>query len=872
MKRLAILLLAAAGTAQAADCPPHPLAGRDLYLRGGFNSWAAVEAQRFVWACDRFELVTPVQGEHKFKIGDEGWSADADLGGRPEALAPRGPELSRRFAGTYRFTIDPAMTKLTVEDCPRAAPFGETLLFLRGTMNNWAALDDYAFHWHCDAYYLNVVLNGRHEFKLADAAWTPATSFGVGKGNHVQDFAGEHTLRLAFDARGRHRLSVGPKTFADPRAVPVTDPVALGLRYHSRDLAHKQPFGAQPAGSTVGFAVTAPPGLQALTLVVESRRLEGNQEVLEYTELARHAMRAGADGRWTAQHRFDAKGIYGYWFEAQIGGKRFVLQNNADAVFWTREKGSGGAAAVAEMPASPRAVRRFRQTIFAPDFTVPDWAADAVYYYIFPERFRNGNPANDPLPGRDRYHRHTVEKHPSWLDRPWKPGDGSDAHYNNDFFGGDLEGIIQQLDQIRELGANVIYMTPVFRAASNHKYDTADYRQIDPAFGSNADFERLTREAAKRGIRVVPDASLNHTGSDSIYFDRFGNFKSGGAFEGGHIRPASPYASWYRFDATQKDPDLQYRGWVGVKDLPELDKSSRSFRDFAYGAPDSIMKLWLDRGAAGWRMDVAPWVPDDFWREWRAAIKAHRPDAITIAETWFDAAKYFLGDSFDSTMNYIFRNTVLAYAGGGDARQLVPNLELMREHYPPQAFHALMNLLSSHDQARSLHVLGWHDDRDAAQAREAKARYRLALLFQMTYPGAPAVYYGDEVGLNGGDDPDNRRPYPWADLGGTPDLALRDEFRRLIALRHELPVLRRGTLGAPLHVDAHVIVLPRSLGAQQAITATNNHDLARSVTVPAADGDWIDRLSGERLTARGGRLEMDVPPRWGRVLVPLRLP
>lgn len=872
MKRLAILLLAAAGTAHAADCRPHPLAGRDLFLRGGFNGWAAAEAQRFVWACSRFELVTSLQGEHRFKIGDEGWSADADLGGTPAALVRRGPELSRRFAGTYRFTIDPAMTKLTVEDCPRAAPFGDTVLFLRGTMNNWAALDDYAFHWHCDAYYLNVALEGRHEFKLADAAWTEATSFGVGKGNHVQVFAGEHTVRLAFDVRGRHRLTVGPKTFADPRAAVVTDPVALGLRYDSRDLAHKRPFGAQPAGSRIDFSVAAPAGLQALTLVVEARRHEGNQEVLEYTELARHAMLPGADGRWTAQHRFDTKGIYGYWFEAQAGGRRFVLQNNADAVFWTREKGSGGPAAVAEMPASPRSIRRFRQTIFAPDFTVPDWAADAVYYYIFPERFRNGNPANDPVPGRDRYHRHTVEKHASWLDRPWKPGDGSDAHYNNDFFGGDLEGIVQQLDAIRELGANVIYMTPVFRAASNHKYDTADYRSIDPAFGSNADFERLTREAAKRGIRVVPDASLNHTGSDSIYFDRFGNFKAGGAFEGGHIRPDSPYASWYRFDATQKDPDLQYRGWVGVKDLPELDKSSRAFREFAYGAPDSIMKLWLDRGAAGWRMDVAPWVPDDFWREWRAAIKAHRPDAITIAETWFDAAKYFLGDSFDSTMNYIFRNTVLAYAGGGDARRLVPNLELMREHYPPQAFHALMNLLSSHDQARSLHVLGWHDDRDMAQAREAKARYRLALLFQMTYPGAPAVYYGDEVGLNGGDDPDNRRPYPWADLGGSPDLALRDEFRRLIALRHELPVLRRGTLDAPLHVDEHVIVLPRTLGAQQAITATNNHGAARSVAVPAADGDWIDRLSGERFTARGGRLEMSVPARWGRVLVPLRLP
>lgn len=862
------LLLAAAGAASAQDCRPHPLAGRDLHLRGSFNGWAAADAQRFVWACDRFELVATIEGEHRFKVGDEGWSADADLGGRPDALQRRGPEMQRRFGGVHRFTLDPAMSTLRIEGCPAAPPFGETVLFLRGTMNNWAALEDYAFLWHCDAYYLNVELHGRHEFKLADAAWSAATSFGVGAaGNHVQVFAGAHTLRLAIEPGGAHRLAVGPRRFADPRAATVDDPVALGLRFDSRDPAHKQPFGAQPAGTAFEYAVAAPAGVQALTLVVESRRLEGNQEVLEYTERARVPMQRGADGRWRARHRFDAKGIYGYWFEAQIGERRFALQNNADAVHWTREKGSGGAGAVAALPASPRAIRRFRQTVYDPAFTVPDWAADAVYYYVFPERFRNGNPANDPVPGRDRVHAHTVEKHARWLERPWKPGDGSDAHFNNDFFGGDLEGLIQKLDEIRALGANAIYMTPVFRAASNHKYDTADYRNIDPAFGSNADFERLAREAGKRGIRVIPDASLNHTGSDSIYFDRYGNFGQGGAFEGGRVRPGSPYAGWYRFDTTQSDPERQYRGWVGVSSLPELDKGSRSFRDFAYGAPDSVMKLWLDRGAAGWRMDVAPWVPDDFWAEWRAAIKAHRPDAITIAETWFDAAKHFLGDAFDSTMNYIFRNAVLDYAGGGDARKLVPQLELMREHYPPQAFHALMNLLSSHDQARSLHVLGWHDDADAVQERRAKARYRLALFFQMTYPGAPAVYYGDEVGLNGGDDPDNRRPYPWADEGGRPDLALRAEVQRLIALRHALPLLRRGTLGAPLHVDAHVVVVPRTLGAEQAITASNNDAAPRRVEVPAADGEWLDRLSGERFTARGGRLAFEVPGQWGRVLV-----
>jgi glycosidase len=252
-------------------------------------------------------------------------------------------------------------------------------------------------------------------------------------------------------------------------------------------------------------------------------------------------------------------------------------------------------------------------------------------------------------------------------------------------------------------------MTPVFSAASNHKYDTADYRHIDPHFGSDEDFTRLTAEAARRGIRVIPDTSLNHVGSDSIYFDRWAKHGGTGAFEGAKIRTDSPYASWFSFDARQAEPDKQYKGWIGVLDLPEIDKSSADFRRFAYGADDSVMKLWLDRGAAGWRMDVAPWVPDDFWREWRKAIKRHKPDALTIAETWFEASKFFLGDSFDSTMNYVFRNTLLDYAGGGKASAGYRNIELMRELYPRQSFNALMDLLSTHDAARALHVFGYQD-------------------------------------------------------------------------------------------------------------------------------------------------------------------
>ncbi len=884
-------LAAALPVAAESVCTPDPLGGRTLYLRGTFNSWNAVETQKFTWACNRWELVTRLTGEHRFKLADESWSADADFGQGTAAdsrmrLLPRGLEIPRRFDGTYRMSL--RMTKdqtpeLSIDTCPAPAPLGDTVLFLRGTPNNWAAQDDYAFQYSCDAYYLNIRAQGRHEFKVADAGWKEASTFGASldhQANFAFDFQGEHTLRLAFpqgvqDARGRPVLTLGPKTFADPSARSVQDPVALSLQFDSRAAAHKQPFGAVQAGSEISFTVLAAPGVEQLSLVVEKRRLEGNQEVLDYTEVARLPMQPASQGGrqvFTASHRFGDVAVYGYWFEAQIGGQSFVLQNNADAVFWTREKGSGGSAAVAEMPASRRSIRRFRQTVYSPDFEVPDWAPDIVYYYVFPERFRNGDQANDPKPGVTRYRNLGVELHKNWLDRPYKPGsgDGSDAHFNNDFFGGDLAGLIDKLDYIRDLGANTLYLTPVFQAASNHKYDTADYKRIDPAFGTNADFERLTREAARRGMRVIPDTSLNHTGSDSVYFNRYGNHASRGAFNRGRIDPASPYASWFSFRPGEKDPDRQYRGWVGVTDLPELDKNSPAVRDFFYRDKDAVMKFWLDLGAAGWRMDVAPWVPDDFWREWRAAIKQHRPDALTVAETWFDASKYFLGDMFDSTMNYIFRNVVLDYAAGGKARELYRNIELMREAYPPQAFYALMNLLSTHDQARALHHFGWHaDTQDAATIALAKQRLRLALFWQMTFPGAPTVYYGDEVGVTGGDDPYNRATYPWADEGGQPDTALLADFKRLIALRNSHAVLRRGSIEAPLFIDDEVIVWLRRHEGQMALVAVNNatrtRQLQLSLPGDAAGARWADVAGGGEVRSDGGRLNVTVPALDGKV-------
>lgn len=893
--------------ASSQNCLPNPFGKRSLYLRGSFNTWNAEDAQRFVYLCNRFELVTFLKGEYTFKVGDEEWSKDADLGGSiieqnaPISLTPKGGGIKYSFNGTHRIILkmaDPATPTLSISNC-EIPQFGDSVLYLRGSMNNWGVMEDYAFRFSCDAYYLNVKAEGKQEFKIADAAWTLNKTFGgdngsaaslrlnqtlaigdsgnaLGVGNLDFVFAGEQTIRLAFPG-GRPQVTISPKNFADPRARSVDDPIALSLRHDSRNTADKSPFGAVTAGTQLNFAVSAATGIRSVALVIEKRKLEGNQDILEYREVARVPMRRTSDGekeKWHAQYRFTDVGVYGYYFEAVIGDKTFIYQNNTDAIFWTREKGSNGAGRVEERSDTPRSIRRYRQTVYAADFAVPGWAKDAVYYYIFPERFRNGDARNDPMPGINTYQDKGVEFHADWNQRPFKPktGDGSDDVYNNDFFGGDLAGIIEKLDYIADLGANVIYMTPIFSAASNHKYDTADYRNVDPVFGSNEEFMRLCAEAKKRGIRIMLDASLNHTGSDSIYFDRFGKYRAGGAFENAKINAASPYADWFSFDAMQTDPDKQYKGWVGVLDLPELNKASNGFRKFAFGADDSIMKLWLDRGASSWRMDVAPWVPDDFWREWRTAVKNKKPDALTVAETWFDASKFFLGDSFDSTMNYIFRNTVLDYIGGGKATATYHNIEYIREVYPQQSFYSLMNLLSSHDVPRTLHLLGYRSDTtDAAKISEAKQRLLLGVFIQMTFPGSPAVFYGDEVGVTGGEDPFNRATYPWVDKGGKPDLRLLAEFKKLIKLRNDHPVLRNGAFGAPVYIDDNAIVLARNDGEQWAITATNNSTAVKTVTLKLPENFQAQKLTnaitGAQVETKNGNLTVTIPALFGTILI-----
>lgn len=892
-------------------CVDNPFGSQSLYMRGGMNSWSAADTYKFTYVCNHFELVTNLTGSQTFKIADSQWSTNADFGGGSASqvtadqaltLALQGANLNFTFTGVNKIILDVSKSTttptLTIQQCPDS-PLGDTAIYLRGDMNSWATSNQYRFTYSCDAYYLNVADTGTFNFKIGDAGWTGKSSFGAASAgsstltygetaNLTRDvdnggtssnlsfkFTGANTAKLTLDSTGANpTLTIGDQYFTQTETFPVTDPVALSMAFDSRNTANKQPFGAITEGNSIQYNVTAKTGVDSVDLVIENHTMEGNQNNLTYTEVARIPLTKSTSGdqdTWSGAYTYATKGVYGYYFEYHIGSETYVYQNNNDSVYQTTEKGTDGIGAVGFKPTDTSNIRRYRQTVYLSSFQVPSWAQDAVYYQIFPERFRNGDATNDPVVGKDTYLGGAIEFHTNWNDKPYVPGDGtSDSTYNNDFFGGDIQGIIDELDYLSDLGVNTLYITPIFEAGSNHKYDTANYMKVDSHFGDTALFAKLNASAKAKGIRVVLDASFHHTGSDSIYFDRYSRYPEVGAFEGGAPNPASPYFSWFTFYTDQTNPDKMYPGWDAS--MPDLLVDNQGVRDYLYGNSDSVTKYWLGQGISGWRMDVAPWIDDDFWRNWRSAVKATDANAVTIAETWFDSSKFFLGDEFDSTMNYIFHDAVLDFANGGNASTVYKNLEMLREHYPNQALHALMNLISSHDVPRALYNLGdVSSSTDAATVMLAKQRLFLATLFQMSYPGSPSIYYGDEVGVTGGADPMNRATYPWQDKGGAPDTALLTKFKQLVNMRKSYDILRQGSLEAPLYTDSHTLVLLRKLNGQNAIIALNNDSNAESVslTLPATlAGTYSDVLNGgAAVVDASGNVTLTIPALSGCVLI-----
>jgi cyclomaltodextrinase / maltogenic alpha-amylase / neopullulanase len=477
--------------------------------------------------------------------------------------------------------------------------------------------------------------------------------------------------------------------------------------------------------------------------------------------------------------------------------------------------------------------QEFKIAVYDPAGMPADWTQGMMMYQIFPDRFAQSDP-NRQLTHPGVYGMES--KFMNWGDIPEAPPLG------RDFYGGDLRGIIKKLDYLKDLGVEVIYMTPIFEAATNHRYEAINFMKIDPMLGTEADFDELINEAHARGMKVVLDAVFNHCSSDSIYFDITGKQTAVTGVPGASQSKTSPYYRWFRF----KQFPTEYDGWIGFGFMPEFVECPEMEEYFL--GENGVTRYWLRKGIDGWRCDVADDNTDIFWRRFRRAIEAEKPGAYSVSEEWRDASHYLLGDMYNATMNYRFAWAVRGFLATND---LLPSglddrLQTWMRDTPPAAIKAQMNLMDSHDT-----------DRLMTACRGDRNRYMQCIAFQLSYAGAPCIYYGNETGLEGAYAEDGRRTMPWDNL----DADLHRFFRHAITTRNASNALRKGDVQTlVIDDDQRVYAFSRRAGNEVVYAVFNAGDRPANVSIPVGEtGTFRDLLSrNPNVEAQSGFIQIEL--------------
>ena len=548
----------------------------------------------------------------------------------------------------------------------------------------------------------------------------------------------------------------------------------MRILYDSKQLRFKDPFGTLVPHQDCRLHIHVPASVQAASVTCEL--LYEDHTAAKTVTLAK-VSEAGPYQIFGGTLVLDTPALYFYYFRVHTPLGSFRLFKQGDDT----NMEAGDLWQVSCVPES---------------FHTPHWARGAIIYQVFPDRFYKSGDCD--LTGK--LEPYTV--HRDWYEEVgWQPT-AEGIVLNNDFYGGNFRGITEKLPYIASLGTTILYLNPIGKAFSNHRYDTGDYKVPDPMLGTTEDFKRLCEEAHKLGMKVILDGVFSHTGSNSLYFNRDNAFDGVGAFQS----KDSPYHSWYTF----YEWPCNYHSWWDFNTLPTINKMDPAFIEYIISGEDSVLAHWLGLGADGFRLDVADELPDAFLKLLYNRVKELKPDALVLGEVWEDASNkkaydrrrtYFTNAELDSVMNYPFRTAILAFMRGWDSGQgLKDTVMSIVENYPPEVVCANMNLLGTHDTPRILTALV--DDFDGS--REEKAQRRLsrnsmevardrllmASFLQYTLPGSPSLYYGDEALMEGYKDPFNRRTYPW----GREDGEMVAHFRRLGRLRREQEALRLGDI------------------------------------------------------------------------------
>ncbi|MFV0558154.1 MAG: glycoside hydrolase family 13 protein [Enterococcus sp.] len=493
---------------------------------------------------------------------------------------------------------------------------------------------------------------------------------------------------------------------------------------------YKQPFGAILQDETSSFSIRVEGlNVKSVQLVVQKEGL--NDRFIP--------MYRNQENRYQTTLKLDqGHGIYYYYFEIIYLDE---AENLITSYYSATTPGEAG-----RQIFERQQVFAYQLTCYQQAETAPTWYREANFYQIFPDRFANGNPnqlVNHPKPNSFIYG--TQHDEPMYL----KDATGDILRW--DFFGGNLKGIQDKIPYLKKLGVNALYLNPIFLARSNHRYDTQDYLEIDPVLGSEQDFQDLVTALHQNDMHLILDGVFAHVGKNSRYFNYDGSY---GDHEGAFQNPNSIYYPWFEFT----DYPNEYESWWGIKDLPKIDKHNPAFQQFIYGQ-HGVLTKWNQLAVDGWRLDVADELPDEFIAGVRANLD-HFPDKILLGEVWEDASnkisyhqrrKYILGGHLHGVMNYPFRDAILALLTGYKTpRQIAAELTQLQENYPKDVLYNNLNNIGTHDTERILTLLN-------GDKRHLSAAFGLMNFL----PGIPCVYYGDEAGLTGGKDPDNRKFFPW---------------------------------------------------------------------------------------------------------------
>lgn len=575
----------------------------------------------------------------------------------------------------------------------------------------------------------------------------------------------------------------------------------MRIRYDSTAPRHKTPFGALIPGQLCRIEIHIPRSVPVagVFLLLEQ---DGGQ--------ARQLTLGQASGEedylfYGLEFSLPEPGLYFYHFRVEKPDSCFSLYRQG-----LRETNmeAGG---------------RWQITCVPGDYRVPEDFRGAVMYQIFPDRFVKSGDC-------DLTEKLTPYRiHGDFSEIPDYLPDEKGEILNCDFYGGNFRGIREKLPYLKGLGVRVLYLNPIFMAWSNHRYDTADYLRPDPMLGTEEDFKSLCDAAHELGMKILLDGVFSHTGVRSRYFEE------------ARRDPDSPYRAWYRFTRWPEE----YESWWGIRTLPAVDELNESYLDFILRAPDSVVSKWLGLGADGFRLDVADELPGEFIALLHRTVKELKPETLVLGEVWEDASskmsyserrRYFTAPELDAVTNYPFRRAILDFAlGADDGRGLEETVMTLAENYPKGALDCSMTLLSTHDTVRALTVLGADETpetrRERAEHRlspekrvKAIKRLKTAAFLQFTLPGAPCIYYGDEAGMEGFEDPFNRRFYPWD--GEDRDLV--DFYRGLGLLRESNPALQTGDIRF-LEAENGLVRFSRTLDGQTVTVCVNARTGERSL-------------------------------------------